>query len=188
MRKKLAVAAMANEYNIEATQALQPSSVEKLQIDDVARLAKRLYLVASGVAQALLPIIHLQIDPGTIRELVHRVYALAAVLSTLLDDLTLERVSRGGIQNKDMWTKEHHKNLKRSLEECHGVFLGIARAVRLADEHHHVTGLRTGEDYVDQFHFDNEPEAQNAVHECFILVSQTKLIVKRSCLARFENL
>src|SRR5690242_7489538 len=185
MRKKLAVAAMANENNSEATQAPQPCSAEKQQIDDVAHLAKRLYPLASGVAQALLPIVYLHIDPETIRELVHKVYALAAVLSTLLDDLTLERVSRGESQNKDMWTKEHHENLKHSLEECHGVFLGIHRAIRIADEHHHVTGLKTGEDYVDQFHFDNEPEAQNVVHECFLLASQTKLIVKRTCLTRF---
>lgn len=185
MRTKVAAAAMADEDN---NAVMQPQQAEKLRCDAIAHLAKRLYPVTNGVAQALLPVVYLQTGAQATGGFVQQAYALTGILSTFLDDLTLEVVSRDGGQSKDMWSEGHHEQLTRSLEECHDLFLETARAIRIADEYHHVRGLKAEEDYIDNFRFDNERQAQDLAKKCFRLVGQTRLIVKHTCLTRFENL
>lgn len=175
--------AMNDEGNNKTTRP------ERLQSEEVVRLAKRLHGAANRTALALLPIVYLRSDPQVTGELVQKTFALTAVLSTLLDDLAVERFSRAGSENKDMWTDEHHEVLVSCLEKCHTVFTVIGKRVRITDEHQaNLLGPKAGQKFIKVNHEGDELRPQGAIENCFRLASQTRLIVKHTCLTRFESL
>lgn len=185
MRRKAFLATMTGDHHREPAPRASP---EQSQCDNAVHLAKRVYRVANSVARALQPIVHLRNDPKVTGDLVQKVFALVAALSALIDDLMLESVSRDGSQGKDMWSKEHQEKLLAAMEQCHGFFTNICRSVRIADECHHVKGLAAGKKYIDQYHYDDENEVREETENCYRLVSQTRIVVKHTCLTRLGNL
>ena len=187
MRRKATTSAMANEDLDEAVQSGQ-GPPDSQQTDDVAHSAKRLHRRANAIAQALLAVIYMRDDTTAsqlTRGVVRRIYALAAILSNLLEDLMAESITMQ--RHQKMWTNEHHQSLLRSMKECEDIFGKVAHNVRLADEAYHVNGVKSGAKYVDGLKLDNEQQVISAVDECFGLVSQTKLILKHTALARIET-
>ena len=172
-----------------ATHSVQESPKEQ-QNNELARSAKRLYGLANSAAQALaaIPYLHTSTsDAQVMRDLVQKIYALAAITSSFLESLMVESMT-GGEDHKDMWSKDHHLRLLNSTERCREVFAAIGHAVRIADEHFQVTGVGKGENYLDSFKLDNQQQAQITIDECYGLVSQTNVIAKHTALARIENL
>lgn len=189
MRKKLTTSAMASDEPDNATHSVQGPPKEQ-QNDELARSAKRLYGFANSVAQTLAAVPHLHTstsDAQVLRDLVQKIYALAAITSGFLESLMVESMT-GGEVHKVMWSKDHHLRLLNSTEKCIDVFAAISRAVRIADEQFQVTGIGKGEKYLDGFKLDNQQQAQIIIDECYGLVSQTNIIVKHTALARVENL
>lgn len=179
---------MPNEDPGQATQSGRASPVAH-QTDDVAHAAKRLYGRANRVAQTLLAVTYMRDDTPesqSTRDVVQKTYALAAILSNLLEDLMAESIMRRR-DGQDMWTDTHHQSLLRCMDRCEDAFGKIPHQVRLADEAYHVTGVRAGVKYVDGLGLDNEQQVMDAVDECFGLVSKTKLILKHTAFARIES-
>jgi hypothetical protein len=189
MRRKPAATAMASDEPDNATHPVQKSPKEQ-QNNELARSAKRLYGSANSAAQALaaVPYLHTSTsDAQVMRDLVQKIYALAAITSSFLENLMAESMT-GGEDHKDMWSKDHHLTLLRSTEECEDIFTAISDAVRIADEHFEVTGVEKDENYLDGLKLDNQQQAQITIDECYDLVSQANVIVKHTALARIENL
>lgn len=189
MRRKPTTPAMASDQPDNATHSVQESPKEQ-QNNELARSAKRLYGLANSAAQALaaIPYLHTSTsDAQVMRDLVQKIYALAAITSSFLESLMVESMT-GGEDHKDMWSKDHHLRLLNSTERCREVFAAIGHAVRIADEHFQVTGVGKGENYLDSFKLDNQQQAQITIDECYGLVSQTNVIAKHTALARIENL
>lgn len=189
MRRKPTTPAMASDQPDNATHSVQESPKEQ-QNNELARSAKRLYGFANSAAQALaaIPYLHTSTsDAQVMRDLVQKIYALAAITSSFLESLMVESMT-GGDYHKDMWSKDHHLRLLNSTERCKDVFAAIGHAVRIADEHFQVTGVGKGENYLDGFKLDSQQQAQITIDECYGLVSQTNVISKHTALARIENL
>jgi hypothetical protein len=189
MRRKPTAPAMASDEPDNAAHSVQGSPKEQ-QNNELARSAKRLYGSANSAAQALaaVPYLHTSTsDAQVMRDLVQKIYALAAITSSFLENLMAESMT-GSEDHKDMWSKDYHLGLLNSTEKCRDVFAAISHAVRIADEHFQVTGVGKGENYLDGFNLDNQKQAQIVIDECYGLVSQTNVIVKHTALARIENL
>ena len=163
-----------------------PMNLES-HIQDFDPSVKRLSQAARATAQRLHAIIYLQRSPSVITELVPEVYALAAILSDLKDDLLLE----SNLKATDwtpMWTSEHHKNLKGSIEECDDALNVVSRAVRIVDEGSRIVAIsKKANNYIE--HLLNEgPQALETVVRCSHLISKTKVIVRHTLLSRTEVL
>ncbi|KAJ8111408.1 hypothetical protein OPT61_g5992 [Boeremia exigua] len=175
MRRKVTVVIMADGDSNGTDLRSRSGPSEQRQSDEVACFANRLHGATNIVAQALLPVVYLRegSNAQVTETTVQKVYSLAAALSTLLDDLTMERVSRDKGLDEDMWTKEHHENLLSSMEDCLVLFKTIAR---VANEQTH------------DFDLSNEHQAQDLIEQCFRTVGQTRIILKHTALARSEKL
>lgn len=179
---------MAEGDDSKVTQSSLPDSHMQRQDSDFVTSVKRLGRLARSVAQDLCAITYLLGGPSVTTELIPEVYALAAILASFEDDLILESAVQAGDQ-KDMWTREHHKNLTRLIRECDHALVDIARAVRIADEQFRVPEIvKRGDDYIDHFHLDDGPQVCDTIVECFRLAAQTKVIVRHSALSRVESL
>lgn len=188
MRRKATVAVMADGDDAKSTDLSRAQENAHLQDNDFVGSVKRLALTARRTAQALHGVPYLQGAPSIITKLRSEVYALAAILSSLEIDLLLESVPTATGQ-KYMWTSEHHENLQRSMQECEDVLRATCRAVRIADEGFRLSqSAKKEDDYIDHFQLDNGPEALDTTAGCFRLVSQTKVIVQHTTLARTESL
>ncbi|KAF3048023.1 hypothetical protein E8E12_007288 [Didymella heteroderae] len=188
MRKKVTLGAMADGDVFNSPDVSRPSASLKPQKNEFARSVKRLGHTARGTAQRLHAIAYLRRSPSVVTELITEVYALAAILSGLEDDLLLESVSETTDQ-RPIWTSEHHKNLVRSIEECDDVLRTVSRAVRIADEEFRVlASSKKANDYVEHFKLDDGPQALETIVRCFHLVSKTRVMVRHTALSRIESL
>ncbi|KAF2622576.1 hypothetical protein BU25DRAFT_206284 [Macroventuria anomochaeta] len=185
MRRKVTVAAMADD-DVSRTNPSSQGSQGQRQVD-VGQFARRLGCMASSTAQALYAIVHMKFplfEAQSLAKLAQKIYALAAVLSSLREDL----IQSG---EQDVWTKEHGESLLRSLRECEGVFQNIILAVRKADETLGAPAksmLTTGEAYVKGCVLSDEQKALSVVEKCFGLAIQSHLVSRHAALARKKHL
>ncbi|XPS71965.1 hypothetical protein M3J07_004126 [Ascochyta lentis] len=154
------------------------------QVVDVGQVARRLSHTADSTAQVLYTIVNMQTplpETQAMRQLVQKMYALAAALSSLGKEL----IESG---EQDVWTEEHNESLLHSMNKCDDIFRGIIRAVRETDETSNVLPRSTAGDYKRAFLCDDGKKARDALDKCFELVNQTSLAVRHETLARKEYL
>jgi hypothetical protein len=188
MRKKVTLPAMADGDVTNLQAVSHPPANQQPENNDFHRPVKRLGHTARATAQGLHAITYLQRSPSVITELVPEIYALAAILSELKDDLLLESVLKA-TDETPMWTSEHHKNLKGSIEECDDILRAISRAVRIADEGFRiVASSKNANDYIEHFKLNDGPQALETVVRCSHLVSKTKVIVRHTALSQTKDL
>lgn len=188
MRKKVAIATMADEDFANLPEVLRSSANLQPQNNELLRSVKRLSGAARGTAQKLHAISYLQRSPSIVTELILEVNALATILSGLEDDLLLENVLKAADQTP-MWTSEHHKYLKRSIEDCDDALRAVRRAVRIADERFRAsTSSKRRSDYIEHFQLDGGPQALETIVRCSRLASKTRVVVRHTALSRIEIL
>ncbi|KAF1344365.1 hypothetical protein EJ07DRAFT_160647 [Lizonia empirigonia] len=163
--------------------AMGDSDVSKK--DDVSQVARRLSCTASGTAQVLYTVAHIDshlAEAQIMKDVAQKSYALAAALSSLQE--VLDASGEQGV-----WTtKEHGENLLHSMRECDDIFQVIGIQVRKADQEFKAqVRLDTGGEVVERV-FDDERDRKAALDKCFQLVVHTNLLARHSTLAQKTRL
>lgn len=151
---------------------------------DLGQFSRRLGCMASSTAQSLYAIVYIGLTrPGmqTLAELAHRMYALAAVLSDLREDL----IQCG---EQEVWNKHCIERLLCPMRECEAVFRNIICAVREADKALSTPSeLSTRDAYIKAFILDDEHKMSRTVINCHDLVLQTTLLVRYEFLDQKDD-
>jgi hypothetical protein len=184
MRKKMTLPAMADGDVTNLQAVSHPPANQQPENNDFHRSVERLGHTARATAQRLHAITYRQKSPSVITELVSEIFTLAALLSELKDDLLLESAIKAADQTP-MWTSEHHKKLKDSVEECDDILRAVSRAVRKGFRI--VVRSKNTKDYIEHFKLDDGPQALETVVRCSHLVSKTKVIVRHTVLSQTED-